>query len=150
MIENINNLNAVNTHDLESVTIDKKNLSNKIAGLNAIACNNIDQDGFKLSEALKDSQSSLKALNATTPLEQILASQILALHELQQSSMSMALVSNNITQKQYFTNAAIKLANSCTAQIALLAKLQGISGQRIVVEHVEVHGQAIVGNVNRG
>lgn len=47
-------------------------------------------------------------------------------------------------------NSAVKLANCFTQQAALLAKLQGVGGQKIVVEHVEVHqcGQAVVGNIN--
>ncbi len=42
------------------------------------------------------------------------------------------------------------LTNCFTQQVGVLAKLQGIAGQKIVVEHVDVHsgGQAIVGNIH--
>lgn len=40
----------------------------------------------------------------------------------------------------------------CLQQATLLAKLQGGIGQKIIVEHVDVHqgGQAIVGNIQGG
>lgn len=152
MANKTNDINRSDIHALKNFDDDKVKFSNKIAGLNAFACNNFKQEGFQLANAVKESQGNLNALGAKSPLEQILASQILSLHELQQTSMTMANTINDIRSKQYFTNAAIKLANSCTAQISLLARLQGAAGQRIVVEHVEIHdgGQAIVGNVTKG
>lgn len=50
---------------------------------------------------------------------------------------------------KYYTNTAIKLANTFSQQANLLHKLQGNSNQKMTVERVHVHdgGQAIVGNV---
>ncbi|KTD31197.1 hypothetical protein Lmor_2804 [Legionella moravica] len=47
------------------------------------------------------------------------------------------------------TNAIVKLANCFVQQTNILAKLQGVGGQKIIVERVDVHqgGQAIVGNI---
>lgn len=73
-------------------------------------------------------------------------------HDLQQESMTYAngcSVSDH-DSKQYFTNTAIKLANTFCTQAQLLAKLQGVGGQKIVVERVDVShgGQAVIGNIN--
>jgi hypothetical protein len=140
-----------NTQHTETTNSDRHNFSNKIAGLSSLACNNLKQDRLDLNISLIESQNDLKALNASGGLEEILSAQILSGHNLQQ--LCMALANRNLAdseQGQYFINAAIKLSNSTTQQIALLAKLQGLSGQKIVVEHVEVHGgaNAIVGTVN--
>ena len=66
--------------------------------------------------------------------------------------MTVALANSSglIDSKQYYTNSASKLTNCFTQQAALLAKLQGVGGQKIVVEHVAVHqgGQAVVGTIN--
>lgn len=150
MIKSTNDINVTNIQEMENIENEKRNFSTKIAGLNAIACNNLKQDGLQLSTALKDSQDALKALDTTSGLQEMLASQMLSIHNMQQLCFAMA---NrhiaNLKSGQYFINAAVKLSNSFTQQAALLAKLQGNIGQRIVVEHVEVHngGQAVVGSI---
>lgn len=150
LIEQSSDINATNKQDMESLKNEKRKFSKKISGLNAIACNNINQKNFNLINAINDSQSEIKALCLTDSLKEMLAAQLLSVHNLQQSSMAMANASDDLVQKQYFTNAAIKLSCCFAQQASLLAKLQGVGAQKIVVEHVEVHGQAIVGNVNRG
>lgn len=143
-----NDISMSKKQDMENINNEQRKFSKKIAGLNAIASNNVKKESFDLDKAVNESQSDLKALNAIGGLQEMLASQALSVHNLQQSSMAMAQASDNIGQKQYFTNAAIKLSNCFTQQATLLAKLQGTAGQRIVVEHVEVHqgGQAAIGN----
>ncbi len=51
--------------------------------------------------------------------------------------------------KKYCTNTTVKLANCFVQQVNILAKLQGVGGQKIIVERVEVQqgGQAVVGNI---
>lgn len=63
--------------------------------------------------------------------------------------MIYANATDELELKKYYTNAAIKLANCFTQQANILAKLQGIGGQKIIVERVDVHqgGQAVVGNI---
>jgi hypothetical protein len=138
--------------DTQELACINKAFSSKMLRLNALACNNIKQEGFNLNDAQTESQNNLIALQANGGLQEMLVAQMFSIHDLQQTSMAMANASDSIATKQYFTNAAIKLANSFTQQAALLAKLQGIGGQKIVVEHVEVHngGQAIVGNISKG
>lgn len=128
-----------------------KKLRNSITRFNALTSFSAKGDNFDVIEAEKDSIAWLEALNAIGGLQEMLAAQMLSIHQLQQISISMAnkmLHHNNPN----FTNTAIKLANVFVQQAALLAKLQGAGGQKIIVEHVEVHhgGQAVVGNINGG
>lgn len=147
MSQNIETKNVKNNEVYE-----KKVLFEKIAGLNALACNNIKQEGFSLNRAISESQCHLKALSAVDGLQEMLAAQMLSIHNLQQTASAMANTLRHEDKDQYFTNAAIKLANCFTQQAALLARLQGAGGQKIIVERVEVHngGQAIVGSSIRG
>ena len=80
----------------------------------------------------------------------MLIAQMLSIHKLQQTSMAFANAAGDLHLQRYYTNAAIKLANCFAQQANVLAKLQGIAGQKIVVEHVDVHsgGQALVGNIH--
>jgi len=82
-------------------------------------------------------------------LQAMLAAQMLSIHELQQRTMAYANASDNLELKRYCTNTTVKLANCFVQQANILAKLQGIGGQKIIVERVDVHqgGQAVVGNI---
>ena len=82
----------------------------------------------------------------------MLAAQMLSIHHLQQRSMTYANACEGMKLQQYYTNAAIKLSNCFVQQANMLAKLQGVGGQKIIVERVDVHqgGQAIVGNIQGG
>ena len=77
---------------------------------------------------------------------------MLSIHYLQQISIAMVNKTLSNNAGQYFTNTAIKLANTFVQQANLLSRLQGCGGQKIVVEHVEVNsdGQAVICNINRG
>lgn len=79
----------------------------------------------------------------------MLATQLLSIHRLQQESMAFANACDSMYSKQYYTNAAIKLSNCFAQQALLLAKLQGVGSQKIIVERVDVHqgGHAIVGSI---
>ncbi|BCA93792.1 hypothetical protein TUM19329_01530 [Legionella antarctica] len=118
-----------------------------------LATNNFKAEHFDLKEATKTNQEGLEALNAKDGLQSMLAAQMLSVHKLQQRAMTYANNCNNQPKiEQYYTNAAIKLTNCFVQQANMLAKLQGIGGQKITVERVEVHqgGQAIVGNIQGG
>jgi hypothetical protein len=118
---------------------------------NAIATSNdYKNDDFDLERAKHKSEMSLTALNIEGGLQAMLASQMLAINKLQHTCMTVA---NNLTQSEtshYYINMAIKLANTFVQQAALLAKLQGGVGQKIVVERVDISngGQAVIGSVN--
>ena len=77
---------------------------------------------------------------------------MMAIHKLQQTSMALANGLPYGDSSKFYTNTSIKLSNTFIQQATLLAKLQGGIGQKIVVEHVDVHqgGQAIVGNIQGG
>lgn len=149
MVTKNNEISMTNEQTTENLDSNKESFSIKIATLSSLASNNLMQDRLDLNMALNESRNNLKALNASGGLEEILSAQILSTHNLQQICMALANKKLADKQSQYLLNAAIKLSHSTTQQIALLAKLQGKCGQKIVVEHVEVHGggQAIVGTV---
>src|SRR3990167_9449454 len=130
----------------------KKQFSDKIARYNAIACDNKSNGGFNVEQAFHESKNHLEALNVQGGIQEMLAAQMTSLHFLQQTSAAMANRVTEIKTKQFFTNSAIKLSNSFVQLANILTKLQGSIGQKIIVEHVEVHhgGQAVVGNINGG
>lgn len=119
---------------------------------NAIATNNIRSESFDLSKAKQKSLDAMIALNASGGLQSMLAAQMLSIHELQQRTMTHAQALDNLELKKYYTNAAVKLSNCFVQQANAFAKLQGVGGQKIIVERVDVHqgGQAIVGNIQGG
>ncbi|HFE6593597.1 TPA: hypothetical protein ACIZAC_000376 [Legionella pneumophila] len=127
----------------------RENFKRRVIHKNAIATNNIRSDNFDLDEAKRNSSDALIALNAQSSLQAMLVSEMLSIHELQQTTMAFAIGCTDLELKKYYTNSAIKLANCFTQQANVLAKLQGIGGQKIIVERVDVHqgGQAIVGNI---
>lgn len=127
---------------------DMKRLNETVLTLNTLACQ-FKEDGSPITHEDKaETEAWLKALNANDGIEKMLAAQMLSVHHLQQITMAMANKSMLMERGQYFLNATTKLANIFVQQANLLAKLQG-RGQKIVVEHVEVHhgGQAVVGNI---
>lgn len=137
-LEKKNNLNKERSHHREK-------FKKKIISHSALACS----DKGELVNALAESENDMKALNAQNSLQEMLIAQMTSIHLLQQKTITLANRTGIFDTKQYLINSSIKLANCFTQQAALLAKLQGISGQKIIVEYVEVHngGQAIVGNI---
>lgn len=115
----------------------------------ALASNDISNEKFDLKEARSLCAEGISALGAQNGLESMLAAQMLSVHQLQQRSMVYANAADDFELKKYYTNAAIKLANSFVQQANMLAKLRGMGGQKIIVERVDVHqgGQAVVGNI---
>ncbi len=134
-------------------TAVQKEFISGVVHSNALATsNNYKNDDFDLERAKNKSQISLSALDVEGGLQAMLASQMLSINKLQHTCMTIA---NNLTQTEasrYYINTAIKLTNTFVQQAALLAKLQGGGGQKIIVERVDVHsgGQAIVGNIQGG
>ncbi|EHL30006.1 hypothetical protein [Legionella drancourtii] len=119
---------------------------------NALANNSYKDENFNLNEAEQFTHEAIGELNANNGMQSMLAAQMLSIHKLQQKTMCYAQNINNIKLEKQYINSAIKLSNCFVQQANLLAKLQGIGGQKITVERVEVHqgGQAIVGNIHRG
>ncbi len=119
---------------------------------NAIATNNIRSENFDLEKAKQKSVGAMSALNANGGLQSMLAAQMLSIHELQQKTIAYANGIENLALKKYYTNAAIKLSNCFVQQANVMGKLQGLGGQKIIVERVDVHhgGQAVVGNIEGG
>ncbi|KTD25446.1 Uncharacterised protein [Legionella lansingensis] len=136
----------------DTKTQAKENFNRRVIHKNAIATSNIRSENFDLDEAKEKSRDALIALNAHSGLQVMLASEMLSIHELQQTTMAFAIGCSDLELKKYYINSAIKLANCFAQQASVLAKLQGVGGQKIIVERVDVHqgGQAIVGNIQGG
>ncbi len=130
----------------------KENFNRHIIHENAIATNNIKAENFDLDKAKQQSTDAMVALGTDGGLQLMLAAQMLSIHKLQQRTMLYANASDNLELQKYYTNSTVKLANCFVQQANILAKLQGVGGQKIIVEHVDVHqgGQAIVGNIQGG
>ena len=130
----------------------KEKFNRHIIQKNAAAISDISAHNFDINKARQISQNALAALDAKDGLQSMLAAQILSIHELQQKSMVYAHAADDLELKKYFTNATIKLANCFVQQANTLAKLQGVGGQKIIIERVDVHqgGQAIVCNIQGG
>ncbi len=147
MTEKSHEMSEVETQDIK--TINKKCLFQKtIVQLNALT--SILHDNSEEGMMEEASQDGLNALNAEGGLQEMLAAQMLSIHQLQQQTVILANRARQLENIRYFTNTAIKLANCFTQQASTLNRLQGNFSQKITVEHVEVHdgGQAIVGSVN--
>lgn len=126
----------------------KKDFIQYILAEGALACSgDITKDN--LAQARKISEDGLTALDAQGGIQTMLAAQMLSIHHLQQKSMFFANSLPDGDSKRYFTNTSIKLANCFVQQANMLAKLQGLAGQKITVERVIVNqgGQAVVGNI---
>jgi hypothetical protein len=130
--------------------MDNENFKEKMLRLNVIACKLVPGDAFDLKQDMRESMEGLNALKACGGLQEMLAAQMLSIHHMQQLSMGIANGMMNTNSQQYFTNIAIKLANTFIQQANLLARLQGNGSSNVSVGHVEVHdgGQAVVGNIN--
>ena len=144
---------AIKNHAIETQKENKhkKAFQHKVVQYNAIACQS-GSDNFDCNEAISESQDNLLALGAQSSLEEMLIAEMTSIHFLQQKTIALATKSCLIEHIQTYANSAIKLANCFTQQAALLAKLQGKGGQKIVVERVVVNqgGQALVANINNG
>ncbi|MDW9176993.1 hypothetical protein SE924_10085 [Legionella pneumophila] len=130
----------------------KDRFSRHLLHENALACNDIRSEKFNMDRAKQNSDDAMRAIGVDGGLQSMLAAQMLSIHELQQRTMVYANGTDNLELKKYYTNSAVKLANCFVQQTNILAKLQGVGGQRITVERVDVHqgGQAIVGNIQGG
>lgn len=127
----------------------KEKFNHHIIDKNALATNNVVAEKFDLTSAKQKSSDAMIALGANNGLQAMLVAQMLSIHELQQRAMTYAFSADGLELKKYYTNTGIKLANCFVQQAHILSKIQGVGGQKIIVERVNVHrgGQAVVGNI---
>ncbi|HEM1533348.1 TPA: hypothetical protein U0Z67_000826 [Legionella pneumophila] len=136
-------------HQIANSVKVKDRFVKQIIHRNISATNNVMEKSFDIAKSTQKSHDALQAMEAHDGLQSMLVAQMLSVHELQQKTMAFALSSSHIENKKDYTNLAVKLTNCFVQQANLLAKLQGIAGQKIIVERVDVHqgGQAIVGTI---
>ena len=143
-------LTSTQSSGVDLTDTEHNRFTNRITKLNAIAAHRLKKDDSNFDEIKQDCREGLNVLTTKEGLQEMLAAQLLSIHELQQISTAMANGLTHLEAKKYFTNISIKLANTFVQQANLMSKLQGNGGQKIIVEHVDIHqgGQAIVGNIN--
>lgn len=136
----------------DNVLEAKEKFNRHIIHENALAISNIKAEKFDMDKAKQKSSDAMVALGADGGLQSMLAAQMLSIHELQQKTMIFANATDNLDLQKYYANSSVKLANCFVQQANILAKLQGVGGQKIIVERVDVHqgGQAVVGNIQGG
>lgn len=113
-----------------------------ISKIKDLSQDSVDEAGLHV----KTMMSSILTGNG---LETILASQMVAVHNLQMKAATYAKHLEHSFSITPYVNMVTKLSNTFIQQAQLLNKLQGKGQQKVTVEHVNVHkgGQAIVGNV---
>ena len=146
------NLNTAKEQHLSADNTEaeaKEQFIQRIIHNNATATHDIRSDKFNLEQAKQKSRNAMSAMGVNDGLQAMLVAQMLSIHELQQRTMAYANACDDLELKKYCTNTTVKLANCFVQQANILAKLQGVGGQKIIVERVEVHqgGQAVVGNI---
>lgn len=140
------------------VLIKSKEQKAVAAILENYACNQMSRDDLTPDEKNQKIEIYTKAINlfaaslgANGVLQNMLATQLLGIYELQQKILPYAHRSVHSPEcSQYFINSLTKLSNVFIQQLNTLQKLQGNSHQKVTVEHLHVNagGQAIVGQVN--
>ncbi len=107
------------------------------------------------TRTVKDSNkifSEIRDLDPQTPLESMLASQMVAINDSIGALMRNAMFEGqNILGRESNINIATKLQRTFLQQIDAYQKLKGKGQQTVTVKHVTVNegGQAIVGNVEQ-
>lgn len=145
--QSLSNKEVTNLFEEKAISAVLDNYSTKFIDLSQL---NDDEKMQMESNAAEAVKALADSLDAQGLLQNMLATQIFGIHELQQKVLPYAYRSMNYPeQSQYYINAVAKLSNVFIQQINQLQKLQGNSQQKVVVEHLHIHegGQAIVGQV---
>lgn len=152
MTKHAKNLKTNPNQSVAATQDAKEKFKNQVIKLNSFTFEDILKEDFNADKCIARAKLNLEVLNTTSGIQEMLGAQLLSIHRLQQTSIMMAIGLKHLDGIQYYTNAAIKLANCFTQQANLLAKLQGGVSQKITIERVDVHhgGQAIVGDINQG
>ncbi len=103
-----------------------------------------------LEAATEATMGALAEIAPQDGLEGLLASQMVACHNLSLYMMQKAVRAEYMNQLEIYLNQANKLMRTFTAQVEALKRYRSKGEQKVTVEHVHVNegGQAIVGAVN--
>ncbi|MDD3493136.1 MAG: hypothetical protein PHZ19_06555 [Candidatus Thermoplasmatota archaeon] len=109
-------------------------------------------DDQGMETAIKATCGALAEIAPQDGLEGLLASQMVACHNLSLYLLRKAVKTQYREQLEAYLNQANKLMRTFTAQVEALKKYRSKGEQKVTVEHVHVNegGQAIVGTVNQG
>ena len=119
------------------ITLGKDKFLQNVIHDNILSCNNITHKDFDVEKSRRKSTMNLTALNVNGGLQTLLASQMLAVHQLQQTAMTMVNGLSYSDESHYYTNTAIKLSNTFIQQCSLLAKLQGGSVKKSLLNELK-------------
>lgn len=110
-----------------------------------------EEKKLKLDSAQQVVEKFADCLGVEGLLQNMLATQLLGIHELQQKLLSYAYkYMHDPKYGQYYLNSAAKLSNVFISLANSLQKSQGNCQQKVVVEHLHINqgGRAIIGQVN--
>lgn len=116
----------------------------------------VSTDGADNEASAAAANKAMAILNGIQPqdeLEGMLATQIIAVHNMAMRTMSLAMLKGQTFEgKKSNVNYATKMLRTFMAQMEALKKYRTGGQQKMIVEHVHVNegGQAIVGTVNQG
>jgi hypothetical protein len=133
---------AVNRIFEESDFFQKMITKKATTALNIDTCTDND-----VAEAKTMVTEVVKVIGAEDPIQLMLTTQMMAVHELQQRMAVYCHNAPNSNNKISYAGMAVKLSNVYVQQAALLQKLQAGSQVRVGEVHVHDGGQAVVGNV---
>jgi len=116
----------------------------------------VSSDGADNEATAAAANKTMAILNGIQPqdeLEGMLATQIIAVHNMAMRTMRLAMLKGQTFEgKKSNVNYATKMLRTFMAQMEALKKYRTGGQQKMIVEHVHVNegGQAIVGTVNQG
>lgn len=116
----------------------------------------VSTDGADNEATAAAANKAMAILNGIQPqdeLEGMLATQIIAVHNMAMRTMSLTMLKGQTYEgKKSNVNYATKMLRTFMAQMEALKKYRTGGQQKMIVEHVHVNegGQAIVGTVNQG
>lgn len=124
-------------------------LLKRVLGSSAATLVNKEADAKDPDKLLDQSKTFIESLEPQDAKQAMLVAQMIAIHELQQHHTCHAKQASHPRLRSLHTKDAAKLANVFLKQLQTLEKLQGNGGQKIMVEHVNIHpgAQAVVGSV---
>lgn len=101
-----------------------------------------------LGELVRRSVAVLNGIDPQDQVEAMLATQMIATHDLAMVLITNASRGDNSVRLQHYTELANKTLRTFTSQVEALGRYRNKGRQKIVVEHVTVNegGQAIVGS----
>lgn len=133
----------------ENVNVIKSGFRKFIVNAHVMAQSPINKDS-DLDELLTESIETIDSICPQDNVQLMLASQMTSIHNLQQKIMGYTVNTTMVDHVVKLGNLVAKLSNVFVQQVQLLNTLQNSEENKVIFEHVHIHGgaQAIVGTVS--